>query len=323
MIVVTGAAGFIGSNLIARLNRIGITDLILVDHNVNTSIQHNNLMDLDYIEYYNNPDEFLDWFYNNYKEIDFIFHLGARTDTMETRADIIIPLNYMYSKKLMSVCWKYNVPILYASSAATYGDGSLGYDDDIHPSELKPLNIYGRSKNEFDMSVLNLQRIKKRPDNWYGLKFFNVFGNNEQHKGRMASVIHHGINQVNKEGRLKLFKSNDPQINDGEQKRDFIYINDVTNICTWFFEQRPTSGIYNVGTGEARTFNDLAVTIFDAVRKDVNIEYIDVPEVLEGRYQNFTEANIDKLRNAGYKVPFYTLEDAVKEYFENTFVPFT
>lgn len=315
MIVVTGAAGFIGSNLVKELNKKGLTDLILVDHKVESSIQHNNLLGLDYIEYYDNPEEFFQWFYNNHKEITFIFHLGARTDTTEVNASEIIPLNFMYSKKLMSICWKYNIPILYASSAATYGDGSLGYDDELSPIDLKPLNLYGKTKNEFDISVLNLQKIKKKPDNWYGLKFFNVYGPNERHKNRMASVVYHGFKQINETGKINLFKSNSSEILDGQQKRDFIYVKDLVRVCFWFYKNRPESGIYNLGTGIARTFNDLAKAIFSAlsIENDI-IEYIDMPEDLIGKYQSFTEAKIDKLRNIGYKLPFYTLEEGVKDY---------
>jgi ADP-L-glycero-D-manno-heptose 6-epimerase len=241
--------------------------------------------------------------------------LGARTDTTEFNTAIFDELNLNYSKEVWNLCVKYAIPLVYASSAATYGDGALGYDDnhDIIPS-LKPLNPYGDSKNDFDKWVLQQSTT---PFFWAGLKFFNVYGPNEYHKGRMASVVWHSFNQINANGEMKLFRSHNPQYTDGGQMRDFVYVKDVANVCIWLMEARKQSGIFNLGSGKARTFLDLTKNTFQAMGKDENISFIDTPIDIRDKYQYFTEANMNKLIQAGYPHPFHTLEEGVKDYVQN------
>jgi len=271
-------------------------------------------------------EEFFDWLEKEDPEIHFFYHIGARTDTTEFNYSIHEHLNVEYSKKVWHYCAEKKVPLVYASSAATYGSGELGYKDDenIIP-DLKPLNPYGISKNEFDKWALHTLRQAQddSPPKWAGLKFFNVYGPNEYHKGRMASVIFHSYNQINENGFVKLFKSHKKGFNDGEQLRDFIYVKDVLKICYWFLEcwkNNPAtfiSGIYNVGTGKARTFNDLVKATFSALEIAPQIEYIDMPEDIRETYQYFTEAVMDKIRDAGYLQPFYSLEEGIKDYVGN------
>jgi ADP-L-glycero-D-manno-heptose 6-epimerase len=251
----------------------------------------------------------------NENQIDFIFHLGARTDTTEFNTAIFDELNLNYSKEIWNLCVKYAIPLVYASSAATYGDGALGYDDnhDIIPS-LKPLNPYGDSKNDFDKWVLQQSTT---PFFWAGLKFFNVYGPNEYHKGRMASVVWHSFNQINANGEMKLFRSHNPQYTDGGQMRDFVYVKDVANVCIWLMEARKQSGIFNLGSGKARTFLDLTKNTFQAMGKEENISFIDTPIDIRDKYQYFTEANMNKLKQAGYPHPFHTVEEGVKDYVQN------
>ena len=254
-------------------------------------------------------------------KIDFIYHLGARTDTTEFDYSIHEKLNVEYSKKIWHYCVEKKIPLIYASSAATYGNGELGYKDDHGlVKNLQPLNPYGISKNEFDKWALNQFHS---PPFWTGLKFFNVYGPNEYHKNRMASVVMHSYNQLLNTGRVKLFKSHKPDYKDGEQLRDFIYVKDVINICYWLMQQSsqlekgPASGLYNVGTGKARTFNELVHSIFKALNREAVIEYIDTPPEIRDKYQYFTEADITKLRNAGYNEGFYSLEEGVGDYVKN------
>jgi ADP-L-glycero-D-manno-heptose 6-epimerase len=251
--------------------------------------------------------------------VEFIFHLGARTDTTEFNKDVFDLLNLNYSKKVWNACCEYQIPLVYASSAATYGAGALGYDDEeaIIPL-LKPLNPYGESKNDFDIWALE-QTAK--PFFWAGLKFFNVYGPNEYHKGRMASVIFHAYNQIKEKGRLALFRSHNPDYADGEQMRDFIYVKDVVDVCLFLMHHRKNSGIYNLGSGQARTFLDLALNTFDAMGVEANIDFVDTPETIRDTYQYFTQANMSKLRAIGYDKPFYTLEEGVKDYVQNYLVP--
>src|SRR5690606_7517416 len=276
-------------------------------------------------------EELFQWLMENPVKIDFVFHLGARTDTTEFDYSVHERLNVEYSQKIWKYCTGKNIPLIYASSAATYGGGEKGYTDshDIL-DELKPLNPYGVSKNEFDKWAI---KQKSKPPFWAGLKFFNVYGPNEYHKARMASVIFHSYNQIQSTGKVRLFRSHNPDYKDGEQLRDFIYADDVVSVCYWFMQvvssalqgqQRdklPESGLYNLGTGKARSFNDLVKAIFTTLNKPVNIEYFDTPEDIRDKYQYFTEADMRKLRAAGYNEEFYTLEEGVETYVRNFLVP--
>jgi len=319
-IVVTGAAGFIGSCLVGFLNENGYENLILVD-DFSHEKKEKNLADKKFLKKIERED-FFEFLQTENPKIDFIYHLGARTDTTEFDYSVHEHLNVEYSKKVWNYCSQNNVPLVYASSAATYGSGELGYEDDESIIEnLKPLNPYGVSKNEFDKWAL--KQGKNSPPKWAGLKFFNVYGPNEYHKARMASVIFHSYNQIKENGFVKLFKSHKPEFEDGGQLRDFIYVKDVLKICFWFLEcwqkdpKTFISGIYNVGTGKARTFDDLVKATFSALDKQTKIEYIDMPEDIRDTYQYFTEAKINKIRSAGYSQPFYSLEAGVEDYVRN------
>lgn len=310
LIVVTGAAGFIGSCLAGFLNEKGYKNLVLVDE-FRRSDKFSNLDDIAFASKVDR-DDFFDWLKVEQHTPAFVFHLGARTDTTEFDYEIHRRLNLEYSQKVWEYCARHNVPLVYASSAATYGAGEKGYNDDHEVvDELRPLNPYGESKNEFDKWVL---RQQSRPPFWAGLKFFNVYGPNEYHKGRMASVIWHAYNQIKKDGEVKLFKSHRPDFKDGEQLRDFIYVKDVLKVCYWLMKARPASAIYNLGTGKARTFADLVKSTFDALHLPPSIRFIDMPEDIREKYQYFTEANMKKLRDAGYTEPFYSLEKGVGDY---------
>jgi ADP-L-glycero-D-manno-heptose 6-epimerase len=313
MIVVTGAAGFIAGNLVRALLREGITNLLLVDSFPTDSYspKFSNMADFADLEKMDR-DAFPDWFTDHAEDVSFVFHLGARTDTSEFDFRVLDSLNLSYSKVLWEICTAHQVPIVYASSAATYGMGELGFEDEeILIPELKPLNPYGLSKQLFDMHVL---KQKEHPPFWAGLKFFNVYGPHESHKGRMASVIHHAYHQIKQTGKLKLFQSHDARYQDGEQLRDFIYVDDVVAICLFFYRERPADGIYNVGTGEANTFNELAASVFSAMDVPVAIEYIPIPTDIRDKYQYFTEATVDKLRRAGYKAPFTSIQEGATKY---------
>jgi ADP-L-glycero-D-manno-heptose 6-epimerase len=312
-IVVTGAAGFIGSCLVSYLNYRGHANLILVDDFSRPDKQPNldGKKFLAKIE----REQFFEWLFQNKPKIGFFFHIGARTDTTEFNYAIHQHLNVEYSKKVWNFCTIHNIPLVYASSAATYGSGELGYQDD-HPlvNLLKPLNPYGVSKNEFDKWVLHQ---KGHPNFWAGLKFFNVYGPNEYHKGRMASVILHAFNQIKKDGVVKLFKSYKPEYSDGMQLRDFVYVKDVLKICYWLMIHMPSSGIYNLGTGEARSFNDLVKSTFGGLDLETKINYIQMPEDIRDTYQYFTQADMGKLRHVGYVDTFYSLERGVEDYVRN------
>jgi ADP-L-glycero-D-manno-heptose 6-epimerase len=312
-IVVTGAAGFIGSCLVGYLNEKGLTDLILVDE-FGRGDKEKNLQGKRY-RFRVERETFFDWLGKNNPTIKFIFHIGARTDTTEFNYSIHEHLNVEYSQKIWKYCTEKRVPLVYASSAATYGAGELGYEDShaIIP-RLKPLNAYGISKNEFDKWAI-LQ--KEQPPFWAGLKFFNVYGPNEYHKARMASVIFHSFNQIKKDGEVKLFRSHRPDYKDGWQLRDFVYVKDLLKICYWLMEHQPASAIYNLGTGKARSFEDLVKATFAGLDMSPHITFIDMPEDIRDKYQYFTEANMNKLRAAGYKDAFYTLEEGVGDYVRN------
>ena len=323
-IIVTGAAGFIGSCLVGFLNGHGFENLILVDEFSDES-KSNNLKGKKFSQQIER-EKFFEWLSSAKPRIDFVFHIGARTDTTEFDYSVHQHLNVEYSKKLWDYCTIQSIPLVYASSAATYGSGELGYDDDHRIiDKLKPLNPYGESKNEFDKWVLHQG---DHPPYWYGLKFFNVYGPNEYHKGRMASVIFHSKNQIRNHGFVKLFKSHRPDFKDGQQLRDFVYVKDVLKVCYWLMEgalgsmqgdkTRPApNGIYNLGTGKARAFEDLVKATFNALDLEPKIEYIEMPEDIRDKYQYFTEANMQKLKDAGYNDNFYSLEKGIDDYVRN------
>ena len=255
---------------------------------------------------------FFDWCEEHKGEIGYIFHLGARTDTTEMDYAVHKKWNLDYSQRIWQLCTDNNIPLVYASSAATYGNGEHGYTDSHDVvTKLHPLNPYGVSKNEFDIWALAQPTA---PPFWAGLKFFNVFGPNEYHKGRMASVIFHAYNQIKEKGEVKLFRSHNPDYKDGEQIRDFIYVKDVVNICVWLMQNQPASGLYNTATGKARTFKDLVKAIFDTLKLPEQIVFVDTPIDIRDKYQYFTEADMRKLIAAGYSTPLYSLEEGVKEY---------
>jgi len=316
MIIITGAAGFIGSALVSYLNEQRYFDLVLVD-DFSKSRKDDNLKGKQFSQKVERT-EFFPWLEKNQRMVQFVFHLGARTDTAETNTKIFDELNVDYSKNVWDACVKFGLPLVYASSAATYGNGDFGYDDDHKIVEkLKPLNPYGDSKNEFDKWAL---KQKKAPYFWVGLKFFNVYGPNEYHKDRMASVIFHSFNQIKETGKVKLFRSHRTEFEDGCQKRDFIYVKDIVKVSYFLMHHRKNSGLYNLGTGTARTFYDLVNATFDALRKKAEIEYIDIPKDIRESYQYFTEAKMDKLKSIGYTEKFYSLEDGVGDYVKNYLV---
>jgi ADP-L-glycero-D-manno-heptose 6-epimerase len=309
-ILVTGAAGFIGSCLVSFLNEKGLTDLILVD-DFNKTEKAQNLVGKDFSAKIDRGIFLHDIKRHN---IDFVFHIGARTDTTEFDISIFDELNLAYSQALWNHCSENNIPFLYASSAATYGGGENGFSDENDVTPLLPLNPYGQSKQDFDVWAL---KQESKPPFWAGLKFFNVFGPNEYHKGRMASVVMHAFNQIKENGSLKLFQSHNPEYGNGEQIRDFIYVKDLLELMWFWYENKDKSGIYNAGTGKARTFNDLANAIFAALNKTPQINYIPTPIDIRDKYQYFTEAKMEKTINSGYHKEFYTLENAVKDYVTN------
>lgn len=313
MIVVTGAAGFIGSCLIGKLNSEQYYDVVAVD-NFSDDKKNKNLEGKRISERVERED-FSNWLRANHRFIQFIFHLGARTDTTEFDKAIFDKLNLNYSKDVWNNCIEFGLPLVYASSAATYGLGELGFSDseELIP-QLKPLNPYGDSKNDFDKWVL---MQKRKPFFWTGLKFFNVYGPNEYHKGRMASVIFHAYNSVKNTGKMKLFRSHNPMYKDGEQLRDFIYVKDVCEVCYHFMLNRKNSGIYNLGTGKARTFLALVQNVFKAMEVPENIEFIDTPADIRDKYQYFTEAEMQKLCASGYQKEFTSLETGIEDYIKN------
>ena len=314
VIIVTGAAGFIGSCLAGFLNENGFENLVLVDE-FDHEEKELNLLHKKYLVRVER-ENFFDWVEKEKPAVRFVFHLGARTDTTEFNYAIHQRLNVDYSKQMWQYCVTNQIPLVYASSAATYGDGKLGYDDDHQLVEsLKPLNPYGISKNEFDKWVL---QQTAHPPFWAGLKFFNVYGPNEYHKKRMASVIFHSYNQVQKDGFVKLFRSHKEGYKDGEQLRDFIYVKDILKVCYWLMMTPAVpSALYNLGTGKARSFIDLVNATYQALDIPPKIVFIDMPEDIRDKYQYFTEANMKKLKDAGYGQPFYSLESGVDDYVRN------
>ncbi|GAB3165223.1 ADP-glyceromanno-heptose 6-epimerase [Telluribacter humicola] len=317
MIVVTGAAGFIGSCLISKLNQEGFNFIIAVDDFSKTEKLDN--LEGKKIQERVERDQFFPWLDQNHEDVEFIFHIGARTDTTEFDRAIFEELNVNYSKEIWKRCVSYQIPLVYASSAATYGLGELGYDDNesVIP-QLKPLNPYGDSKNEFDQWALAQD---EKPFFWAGLKFFNVYGPNEFHKARMASVIFHAYNQIKATGKMKLFRSHHPDFKDGEQMRDFVYVKDVVEVCSFLMHHRKNSGIYNLGSGKARTFLDLVKNTFYAMDMEPDIDFIDTPADIRDKYQYFTQANMSKLHSIGYPKPFHTLEEGIEDYVKNYLIP--
>ncbi len=316
-LVVTGAAGFIGSCLVGRLNAAGYSNIIVVD-DFSKHEKDNNLEGKTIAAKVSRAD-FIQWLNDFGNEVQTIFHIGARTDTTEFNKAIFDELNVKYTQDIWKACTHFSIPLIYASSAATYGLGEHGYDDNHSIiSELQPLNPYGHSKNDVDKWILNQTET---PPFWAGLKFFNVYGPNEYHKGRMASVIFHAFNQIKEKGSMRLFRSHNPNYQDGCQLRDFVYVKDVVDVCLFLMEGQPESGIYNLGSGKARTFLDLAKNTFANLNKPESIEFIDTPEDIRDKYQYFTEANMLKLLSAGYSKPFHTLEEGIKDYVTNYLLP--
>ena len=325
MIIVTGAAGFIGSCLVSALEQAGYADIVAVD-DFSRPEKARNLAGRKLTACIDRR-EFIAWLDRNENQVQFIFHLGARTDTTEFDTRIFDELNVRYSQAVWERCVRYGLPLVYASSAATYGAGENGYNDDhaLVP-RLHPLNPYGDSKQAFDVWALKQaegsdENGKRAPFFWAGLKFFNVYGPNEYHKKRMASVVFHAFGQIGASGGMKLFRSHRPEYKDGEQLRDFVYVKDVCSVCIWLMEHRKHSGIYNLGSGQARTFLDLARATFASMGRPENITFIDTPADIRDKYQYFTEARMEKLRGAGYEKPFASLEDGVRDYVTNYLVP--
>ncbi len=316
MIVVTGAAGFIGSCMVKRLNDAGYPDVLAVD-DFSRPDKNRNLEDKQLWGQMHRLN-FVRWLERNHSDVDAVIHLGARTDTTEQSVEIFNELNLEYSRALWMLCAGFDIPLLYASSAATYGLGEIGYADD-HATipRLRPLNPYGQSKQDFDVWVLEQikdQQSSQAPTNWAGFKFFNVYGPNEYHKGRMASVIMHTARQIKATGAMKLFRSHRPDYQDGAQSRDFIYVKDLVDVLLCFLENKPANGIYNLGTGQARTFLDLAVGTFHALDLEPDISFIDTPVDIRDTYQYYTQAEMGKLRAAGYNEPFIGLEEGIEDY---------
>ncbi len=313
MIVVTGAAGFIPSCLIARLNAANFNDIIAVDDFQARPDKAPNLAGKR-ITAFVERTEFFAWLDQHQERVEFVFHLGARTDTTEFDRGLLTELNLAYSQRVWAACGQYQLPLVYASSAATYGGGELDYsdEDDTLPARLRPLNPYGESKNDFDIWAL---AQPAKPFFWAGLKFFNVYGPNEYHKGRMASVVFHATNQLLAGGPVKLFRSHRPEWADGGQRRDFVYVKDVVDVCFHLMLTRRGSGLYNLGSGQARSFRELAEAVFAAASRPVDIQYVDIPADIRDTYQYFTEAPMAKLRRlTGYDQPFTSLEAGVEDY---------
>ena len=313
MIVVTGAAGFIGSYFVSYLNKKERENIIVVD-DFSYPEKNKNLNGKKIVGQIERT-EFIEWFKENAEKVTFMYHLGARTNTAEFDTELLNELNVEYSKSIWEICTEHKIGLIYASSAATYGLGEHGYKDSQEViDKLEPLNPYGRSKNEFDKWAF---AQSETPPFWAGLKFFNVYGPNEYHKGRMASVIFHAHKQIEESGGMKLFQSHNPDYKDGEQKRDFVYVKDLAQVMLWLREAMPENGLYNMGSGKARTFLDLVNATFKAMGKEPKVSFIPTPEDIRDKYQYFTEADMSKLKEAGYTDDFTSLEEGVKDYVQN------
>ena len=314
MIVVTGGAGFIGSAIIWKLNQLGETNIIIVDE-LGKDEKWKNLVGLKYEDFVHKHD-FIEQILDDVipYHVDSIIHMGANSSTTEKDADHLMNNNFHYTKELAKYCVEKNIRFIYASSAATYGDGTFGFEDDESKIEnLRPLNMYGYSKQLFDLWAKRSDVLNKI----VGIKYFNVYGPNEYHKGDMRSLVHKAFEQVLDTGKVRLFKSLNPNYKDGEQMRDFVYVKDAVDMALYFLDHSDKNGIFNVGAGKARTWNDLATSLFKAVGKPVNIEYVDLPQHLAEKYQYFTEATLSKIRSAGYEQPSTSLEDGVTDYVKN------
>lgn len=310
MIAITGAAGFIGSYILGYFNQLGYQNIVIVDDF--SSINKSNNIKNKHFVLKVERSEFLNWIKKNPYEIKQMIHLGARTDTTSNDIKVFETLNLNFSKSIWTYCAEMQIPLIYASSAATYGLGELGYADSHElPIQLKPLNAYGISKNDFDIWAL---QQTKRPPFWAGLKFFNVYGPNEYHKGRMASVIYHAFCQINDSGKIKLFRSHRSDYKDGMQLRDFIYVRDIAKIIDFMMESKPHSGIYNAGTGKAETFISLAESVFLAMQLPINIDFIDTPEDIRNKYQYYTQSDTQKLISAGFDSNFTSLKEGIFDY---------
>ncbi len=314
MLLVTGGAGFIGSNVVAALNDAGRNDVVVCDllgHDGKwRNLAKRQLADIV------PPGDLADWL--NGRKLDVVIHLGAISETTATDGDLVIETNFRFSMRLLDWCTANAVPFIYASSAATYGDGAQGFADDPSPAALKqlrPMNLYGWSKHLFDMAVIDrVARREKLPPQWAGLKFFNVFGPNEYHKGTMMSVLARRFADIKAGRPVQLFRSHREGIADGDQRRDFIYVDDVVRVMMWLLATPDVSGLFNVGTGTARSFKDMMLAAFAALGASPNIQYIDMPEQIRGSYQYFTQSKVDRLHSAGYNGGFTRLEDAVDLY---------
>ena len=314
MIVITGAAGFIGSNILSSLNELGRDDIILCDsENKNSNL--NNIKKRKFSEFIE-PHKLI-YYLNKNKNIQTIIHMGANSSTIEKNYKLMYRQNTRFSKDLWQWSKDNNVRFIYASSAAIYGDGSSGFSDSKSIKNYKPLNVYAWTKYFFDRYVTNQVHLKNTPPQWVGLRFFNVYGPNEYHKGTMQSVLKHAFNQHNSDGKVKLFKSCNKDYRHGQQMRDFIYIKDCVSIILWLLESPEVSGIFNCGTGKARSFKDLIMAMYSALKREPIIKYIEMPENLVNQYQYFTQADMIKIKNSGYKNNFYSLEDGVSDYVNN------
>lgn len=312
MIIVTGAAGFIGSCLVSKLETLGYGHMLVLVDDFSRADKIPNLENKNHLLKVDRA-EFINWFSLNGLDVEFVFHLGARTDTTEQDVAIFNALNLEFSKDVFKRCAAFDIPLVYASSAATYGNGENGFDDDhAKIDQLLPMNPYGWSKQNFDLWVLQQTTT---PPFWAGLKFFNVYGPNEYHKGRMASVIFHTFNKISLTGKMELFRSHRPDYEDGAQSRDFIYVMDVVDMMVHLMQKNDVpNGIYNIGTGKARSFYDLAAGVFTALGLEPRIEFIDTPVDIRNTYQYFTEAKMEKFLSTAYNQPFFSLEDGISDY---------
>ncbi len=308
-IIITGAAGFIGSNVSRALNEAGYENLVIVDRGELSDAKKKNIEGAQYLEYLNSADFLAKIERDEIKDVSIIIHIGASVDTTDKDREGLLKNNTEYSKAIFNYCVRNNARLIYASSAATYGAGEKGYDD--RERNLKPMNSYAESKYLFDEFVLDAEA---KPSQWVGLKFFNVYGPGEAHKGQMASMVYHLYNKILATSEARLFKSYRAGIAHGEQRRDFVYVRDIAKVILFFLAHPEKSGLFNLGTGEARTFNDLARAVFASLGKPPVIKYVDMPPGLDAQYQYFTQADIGKLRSAGYSEKFYTLEEGVRDY---------
>jgi len=315
MFLVTGGAGFIGSNIVASLNEAGVSDVVVNDRLGHDDAKWRNLAKRQVADVVS-PSALIDWLSG--RKLEAVIHMGAISDTTATDAELVTETNLHTSVRLLDWCTAARTPFIYASSAATYGDGRQGFDDDWSPEalrKLKPMNLYGWSKHQFDLVVAERYAKKEKlPPHWVGLKFFNVYGPNEYHKGHMASVLSKVFDGAKAGKPVRLFKSHREGVADGEQRRDFIYVDDAIAVLRWLLETTAVNGIFNVGTGKAESFRDMITAMFKALKRPPNIEYIDMPEAIRGQYQYFTQARVENLRRAGYNADFTPLEEAVARY---------